>query len=149
MAMFDLRPVTLADAGRFVTQYHRHHRRLKRALFALGAFAGPRLVGVAVIARPVARFLDDGVTAEVARVATDGTKNACSFLYGAAWRAARAHGYRRMVTYTLPEEGGASLRGAGWRLIGEAGGGSWDRPSRRRTTRAPTQRKLRWEAPVC
>lgn len=85
-------------------------------------------------------------TAEVVRVATDGTRNACSMLYGAAWRACRALGYRRLVTYTLPEEGGASLRAAGWRLVGEAGGGSWSRKSRPRVDLHPTQQKMRWEA---
>lgn len=75
----------------------------------------------------------------------DDERNACSLLYGACWRAARAIGYRRLVTYTLPTEGGASLRGAGWTLIGEAGGGSWDRRSRARVDEHPTQVKLRWE----
>jgi hypothetical protein len=90
-------------------------------------------------------MLMDGWTAEVTRVATDGTRNACSILYGAAWRAARALGYRKLVTYTLPEEGGASLRGAGWTVIGEAGGGSWSRKDRPRIDTHPTQAKLRWE----
>jgi hypothetical protein len=90
-------------------------------------------------------MLQDGYTAEVTRLATDGTRNACSALYGAAWRAARAIGYRRMISYTLPEEGGASLRGAGWRLVGEAGGGSWSRASRARVDTHPTGTKLRWE----
>lgn len=80
------------------------------------------------------------------RLATDGTRNACSMLYGACWRAARALGWRRLVTYTLPSEGGASLRAAGWRLLGEAGGGSWSCESRPRVDRHPTQTKLRWEA---
>ena len=101
--------------------------------------------GVAMVGRPVARHLDDGWTMEINRVATDGARNACSMLYAAAWRAARALGYRRVITYTLPEEGGASLRGAGWRLIGEAGGGSWSRRRRPRVDLAPTQTKLRWE----
>jgi hypothetical protein len=102
---------------------------------------------VAIVGRPVARHLADGFTAEVTRLASDGTRNACSMLYGAAWRAARALGYRRLVTYTLAEERGASLRGAGWRLVGEAGGGSWNRPKvgRARVDMHPTQRKLRWE----
>jgi hypothetical protein len=104
------------------------------------------LCGVAIVGRPVARLLQDGYTAEVVRCCTDGTRNAPSMLYAAAWRACRALGYRRLLTYTLPSEGGASLRAAGWRLIGEAGGGSWDRPQRPRIDRHPTQKKLRWEA---
>jgi len=104
-----------------------------------------QIVGVCIVGRPVARMLTDGWTVEVLRVATDGTRNACSKLYGAAWRASRALGYRRLVTYTLPEEGGASLRGAGFTLIGEAGGGSWSRKDRPRVDLHPLQVKLRWE----
>jgi hypothetical protein len=106
------------------------------------------VVGVVILGRPVARRLDDGWTLEVTRCATDGTSNACSCLYGAAWRLAKSLGYRRLVTYTLPEEGGASLRGAGWTCVGEAGGGSWDRAERPRVDLHPTQTKLRWEAPL-
>ncbi len=98
-----------------------------------------------MIGRPVARHLQDGFTAEVTRVATDGARNACSMLYGAAWRAARAIGYRRLITYTLNTEPGESLRGAGFKCIGEAGGGSWNCPSRPRVDTHPTQMKLRWE----
>lgn len=90
-------------------------------------------------------MLDDGWTLEVSRVATDGTKNACSMLYRSSWRAAIALGFRRLVTYTLPEEGGASLRGAGFKLVGQAGGGSWSRTERPRVDTHPTQEKFRWE----
>jgi len=99
-----------------------------------------------IVGKPVARMLADGYTAEVTRLcAREGARNACSMLYAAAWRAARAMGYRRLVTYTLPEEGGASLRAAGWKFIGEAGGGSWSRKERPRVDTHPTQMKLRWE----
>lgn len=87
------------------------------------------------------------MTLEITRVATDGTKNACSALYGAARRATFALGYTRLLTYTLPEEGGSSLRAAGYRLVGEAGGGSWSRTSRPRVDMHPLQQKLRWEVP--
>jgi len=90
-------------------------------------------------------MLDDGWTLEVNRVATDGTKNACSMLYAAAWRTARAMGYRKLITYSLPEEGGASLRGASWKCIGECGGGTWNRKSRPRVDLHPQQTKLKWE----
>ncbi|HEY8377412.1 MAG TPA: XF1762 family protein [Nannocystis sp.] len=103
------------------------------------------IVGIVIVGRPMSRMLDDGWTAEVTRCCTDGTRNVPSMLYGAAWRAARAMGYRRLVTDTLPEEGGASLRAAGWRLIGEAGGGSWHREGRPRVDLHPTRTKLRWE----
>jgi hypothetical protein len=68
-------------------------------------------------------------------------------LYGAAWRAAKAMGYRRMITYTLPEEGGASIRASGWTLIGQRGGGNWNTPSRPRidTDQLLRGQKLLWE----
>jgi len=94
----------------------------------------------------VSRMLDNGLTAEVIRVASDGTRNACSFLYGAAKRAAQAMGYRKVLTYTLIEEGGASLRAVGWNRVGVAGGGSWSRPSRPEVDHHPLQQKIRWEA---
>jgi len=139
-------PVTITDAKAFIEQHHRHHRAPVSGLFAVGCARGNLVVGVAIVGRPSARMLQDGWTCEVIRVATDGSRNACSMLYGAAWRAARSLGYKRCITYTLPEEGGASLRGAGWKCIGEAGGGSWHRKDRPRVDKHPTQVKLRWEA---
>lgn len=138
-------PMPQDEAFAFVAAHHRHHNPPVGALFCIGATDGESVVGVVIVGRPVARHLQDGWTAEVTRLATDGTKNACSMLYGAAWRAARAIGYRRVVTYTLPEEGGASLRAANWKCIGEAGGGSWSSKSRPRVDKHPTQTKLRWE----
>lgn len=148
MSRIDVAPITLRNANAYVAERHRHHRPARGCLFCIAAVSietGGDVVGVAIVGRPVARALQDGYTAEVVRLCTDGTRNACSPLYGAAWRAARAIGYRRLVTYTLPEEGGASLRGAGWTLVGEAGGCSWSRPSRPREDKAPTQTKFRWE----
>lgn len=147
----EVAPITLRNANAYVAERHRHHRPVRGCLFciaAVGIETGGDVVGVAIVGRPVARNLQDGYTAEVVRLCTDGTRNACSLLYGAAWRAARAIGYRRLVTYTLHDEGGASLRGAGWTLVGEAGGGSWSRPSRPREDKAPVQMKLRWERAV-
>ncbi len=139
-------PMTLREANAFVLRHHRHHKPARGCKFAIGcADADGEIHGVAIVGRPVSRRLDDGWTVEVNRVATDGAKNACSMLYGAAWRAARAMGYRRAVTYTLPQEGGTSLRAAGWRLIGEAGGGQWGTKNRPRVTDHP-EIKLRWEA---
>lgn len=143
--MLELTPITLREARAFVTQIHRHHRAPQGGIFAVAVSEGGQLHGVAIVGRPVARNASDGWTAEVTRVATDGERNACSMLYRAAWRAVRAMGYRRLVTYTLPTEGGASLRGAGFTLIGEAGGGSWSRDSRPRVDMHPQQGKLRWE----
>jgi hypothetical protein len=149
-----LAPCSRDEANAFVEQHHRHHGRVAGHIFALACVAsvdepGGRVelvVGVAIVGRPVARGLQDGLTAEVTRVATDGTRNACSFLYGASWRAARSLGYRKLVTYTLAAEGGASLRAAGWRVVGEVRAESWSRPSRPRVDKTPLQKKLRWEA---
>lgn len=145
--MLSLSPITQREAFAFVAAHHRHHRPPRGYLFALAAIAGDRVVGVAIVGRPVARHLQDGWTAEVLRLCTDGTRNACSFLYGAAWRAARALGWRRLITYTLPEEGGASLRGAGWKEVGRTKDEGWSRPSRPRVDTHPTQAKIRWVCP--
>lgn len=138
-------PCSRDAADAYIVANHRHHGPTRGALFRIGATRGGELVGVVVVGRPSARLLQDGRTAEVTRLCTDGTRNACSFLYAAAWRAARALGWRRLVTYTLPEEGGSSLRAAGWQLIGETRGGSWSRRSRPRVDHL-TQPKLRWQA---
>ena len=139
-------PCDLSEANAFVELHHRHHGPVVGHKFSLAVAKGDTVCGVAIVGRPVARMLDDGLTLEITRVATDGTKDACSALYGAARRAAFALGYRRLVTYTLPSESGASLRGAGYRCIGEAGGGTWSCPSRPRVDKHPLQTKLRWEA---
>lgn len=141
-------PVSLDEANAFVAAHHRHHKPVVGHKFSIGVADGERVRGVAIIGRPVARMLDDGWTLEVNRCCTDGTRNACSMLYGAAWRAVRALGYRRLLTYTLPFEGGASLRAAGWRLIGERGGGNWNTPARPRvdTDELLRGQKCLWEA---
>lgn len=141
-----LTTVSLDEANRFVANLHRHHKPVVGHKFSLGASLADKLVGVAIVGRPVSRMRDDGVTLEVTRLCTDGTRNACSFLYGAAARAAFALGFTRIGTYTLPEEGGASLRATGWKLLGERGGGSWSRAARPREDKAPTAPKLLWEA---
>lgn len=142
----ELVPVTLREANAFVLRHHRNHGPSRGCICTLAVAEDGVIRGVAIVGRPVARRLQDSWTAEVNRVATDGAKNACSMLYGAAWRAVKALGYKRLVTYTLPEEGGASLRAAGWRCIGEAGGGNWNKKSRPRVDSEHQQLKLRWEA---
>lgn len=142
-------PITLREANAFVSLHHRHHKPARGCRFCLAVSikGSEEICGVAIVSRPVSRMLQDGWTAEVVRVATNGTKNACSALYGASWRAARAMGYRRLVTYTLPEEGGSSLRGAGWSVVNAtAGGGSWNRDNRPRVDLHPMQKKIRWQA---
>lgn len=139
-------PLGLKEANALVAQWHRHHKPVPGAKFALGVADDERVCGAAIVGRPVARMSDDGGTLEVNRLVTDGTRNACSKLYAAAWKAATALGYKRLITYTLPEEGGASLRASGWKCIGERGGGSWSRGSRPRVDLHPLQAKLLWEA---
>jgi hypothetical protein len=143
----ELVPLTLRAANSFVALHHRHHGPSRGHRFSLGVRSFGRLVGVAILGRPVSRMLDDGETCEVLRLCTDGTANACSFLYGASRRAARALGYRRLIAYTLETEGGASLKAAGWRQTAVTDGGVWSRPSRPRADVHPTCPKRRWEAP--
>lgn len=142
-------PVNLDEANAFVEALHRHHKPVPGAKFCIAAVNGDKIVGVVIVGRPVARNSDNGLTLEVNRCCTDGTKNACSMLYGAAWRVAKNLGYERLITYTLPSEGGASLRASGWKLIGERGGGNWNVPSRPRidTSELLRGQKLLWEAP--
>lgn len=145
--MLELVPVSISDARAFVGQVHRHHPPPVSGKFAIGVGSAGEMVGVAIVGRPVSRMLDDGWTVEVTRVAVrDGFRNACSMLYGAAWRAARAMGFRRCVTYTLDSEAGTSLKAAGWKIVGEVRGRSWSCTSRPRVDRHPLQGKLRWEA---
>ena len=139
-------PCSLREANAFVLAHHRHHDPARGCKFTLAVAEGETIRGIAIVGRPVSRHMDDGWTLEVNRVATDGAMNACSMLYGASWRAAKAIGYHKLITYTLPEEGGASLRAAGWICIGEAGGGKWSCTSRPRVDTHPLQTKLCWEA---
>lgn len=145
MKQLELVPISLEEANEFVRNHHRHNAVVPGAKFCVACANGKEIVGVAIVGRPIARHADDGWTLEVNRVATDGTRNANSFLYGAVRRAAWALGYKRLITYTLPEESGASLRAAGYRLIGAAGGGTWNRESRPRIDTHPTQEKLKWQ----
>lgn len=128
-------PVSFAAACAFVAEHHRHHKPPRGHKFSLGVADGDVLVGVAIVGRPVSRVIaaDPIPTLEVVRTATDGTRNANSKLYGHAWQAARNIGYRRLITYTQDGETGASLRAAGFRVIGERPArGGWDTPSRPR-----------------
>lgn len=145
--MLQIVPITLPEANAFVAKHHRHHKPVPGAKFCIAVSDEQKIVGVAIVGRPVARMADDGWTLEVNRTCTDGTKNANSMLYGACRRAGFALGYRRLITYTLPSESGVSLTAAGgWKCLGEAGGGSWSRPSRPRVDTHPLQVKLKWEA---
>lgn len=150
-----IRPITLREANAYVAQYHRHNIPTNGHKWSLACYEGDRLCGVAIAGQPIARRLDDGETIEVRRVCTDGTFNACSILYGACARVAKEMGYKRIITYTLVTEPGTSLKASGWKDMGEAGGVSWDVPSRpRKETQVtlfgeerkyPDCKKRRWE----
>ncbi len=141
----ELRPITRAEADAFIREHHRHHGAPVGALWRQAVHdASGRLVGVAVVGRPVARALDDGLTVEVTRLCTDGAANACSLLYAATRRAAIAKGYRRGLTYILASECGSTLRASGWSHLWNVNGRSWDCRSRPRTDKHPTEDKQAW-----
>lgn len=141
-----LQPLSITEAKRFIGEHHRHHPPPLSGLFAIGLNDGAAVVAVAVVGRPVARLNQDGYTAEVTRLCTNGTPHAASKLYAACWRAARAMGYRRLITYTLAREPGTSLRAAGWRELHRVKGRSWDTPSRPRVDKHPIEDKTLWAA---
>lgn len=144
-------PMTLAEANEFVRNFHRHNKPTAGHVFSIGVSDGDTLVGVAICGWPVARNLDDGMTLEVYRccVVDNAPKGVCSFLYSRAWRAACALGWSRLVTYTLQSESGASLRGAGWKIVNQspgATGKAWQNRPGREWQEVVGQAKFRWEA---
>lgn len=144
-------PMKISEAREFVNNFHRHNKAPLSGLFAVGVSDGEQLSGVAIVGRPVARLMDDGETAEVVRccVVDDGPKGACSFLYARCWQAAKALGWRRLITYTLQEESGASLRGAGWHVAAELKANNptaWQNRPGREWQPVVGQAKFRWEA---
>ena len=137
-------PLELSEANTLVRLWHRHHKPVPGHRFSIGALADSQLVGAAIVSRPVARMVDQGRVVEVARLVTNGHKNACSILYAAAARAAKAIGYDRIQTYILNSEHGSSLKAAGWWPVRETAGGSWTRQKRYRKDLHPLQVKLLW-----
>lgn len=147
MPGYKIKPVSLKVAQEFVRLHHRHNKPPVGHKFSVGLFQEDKLLGVAVAGRPVARMLDNGMTLEVTRTCTDGTRNANSMLYGAIVRAATALGYTKCITYTQHDESGASLRGAGWTPVKTMPANSgWDRPSRGRDDIGSAGvARVRWE----
>lgn len=139
-------PITQKEANAFVKQHHRHHKPVTGSIFQIAAAIEQNIVGVAIIGRPVSRQLDNGYTLEVNRLCTDGTYNACSILYSTSWRIAKNLGYTKLITYILITEKGTSLYASNWKLIGEAGGRSWNTNTRPRIDTHPTQKKLLFQA---
>jgi len=138
-------PITRAEAFAFIKERHRHHKPPVGSIFQIAVADDDKIIGVAVVGHPVARMSMDGYTADITRLCTDGSKNACSMLYSACWRAARAMGYLKLVTFILNTEPGTSLEAAGWRLVGECGGGTWSRKDRPPIDTHPLQPKLKFE----
>lgn len=138
--MLRIKPIDLKSANAFVLKNHRHNGKVLIHRFSISCYDEDRLCGVAIIGNPSARKLDDGKTVEIKRCCTDGTFNACSFLYSRAARVAKDLGFERIITYTLDEEGGASLRASGWKLDAEGVGGmnGWNMPSRPRIVKEVT-----------
>lgn len=137
-------PLELKEANAFADSMHRHHNPVHRDKFRVGCEKDGVLVGVAQVGRPVARGAQDGKTLEVVRLCTDGTKDVCSFLYSRCARIEKEMGYKKIITYILETEDGTSLKASGWSYEADTKGGSWDTPSRRRETKAPTCKKQRW-----
>ena len=141
-------PLTLAQLNAHVAAYHRHHKKVQGHRFSLGAWQdGNGMVGACSVGRPVARGCDPYTTAEVTRLVTDGTKNACSILYAAAARACQAMGFKRIQTYILEDELGTSLKASGWRFDGMTAGGDWNHSKAyagKRRTDQPQGPKQRW-----
>lgn len=142
-------PYSAAQA--FIVEHHRHQAYAPNARahkFSLALLDGWRICGVVMVCRPAARALDDGQRWEVARLCTDGARNACSRLYAAAWREARRQGCRVLGTYTLSTEPGTSLRAAGWQPVRRVRARQWSVPSRRRAQRVlHATHRIYWEAP--
>lgn len=142
--MLIIKPIHLAPAKEFVKKYHRHNIPPTGGKFAISCYDENRLCGVAICGRPIARALDNGETLEIYRNCTDGTKNACSKLYGACIRIAKNMGYKRVITYSLLSENGASLKASNFNFEGEAGGKNWTGERRRNYYVSPAEKKNRW-----
>lgn len=131
-----IKPISLKDANNYVENFHRHHRKTQGHKFSIGVYENEILHGVAIVGRPLSRYLDNGLTLEVLRLCTDGTKNACSILYSRCARIAREMGYEKIITYILEEESGVSLLASGWKVEKEnVGGGNWENCERRKDNR--------------
>ena len=136
--------VELKQANEFVAQWHRHHKPVVGHRFSIGCLYQDKIVGVAIVGRPVAR-LADKQTVEVTRLCTDGTPNACSYLYGATARAAKALGYEKIQTFILEHETAITLKAAGWTFEQISAGGQWKHTDGKpRRTDQPIVPKQRW-----
>ena len=138
-----IRPMTCGEASDFINKYHKPTKATARHKLSIGLYDNNKLGGCAVCGRPVSRYLDDGFTCEINRLCTDGTKNACSMLYGACCRVAKEMGYKKIITYILESENGASLKASNFICEGEAGGTHWT-GKRNKGQDIPKEMKIRW-----
>lgn len=148
--------LSIKEFNEYIAKHHRHHGPIRGDKFRVGCLSNGRLCGAASAGRPVSRYLDDGKTLEVLRLCTDGTKNACSFLYSRCARIAQELGYERIITYILETEIGSSLKASGWQLdAATCGGGHWNCATRPRSEGIKTETDLlgekiiKREAPTC
>jgi hypothetical protein len=145
MSKFQVKTISLAAANEYVARLHRHHKKVQGHKFSISAVQDGVVVGVAIVGRPVARRLDDGVSLEITRLCTDGTEHVCSFLYGAVARAGKALGYHRIGTFIREDEPGTSLKAAGWRFTNRTPGKSWSVKSRPREDKTELLPRSRYE----
>lgn len=145
MSRLTVVPITFQEACKFIQKYHSHHKSPRGWKFGCAVALDNNVVGIAMVGRPVNRHLDNGWTLEVTRCCTDRTPHVASKLYAACWRATRALGYQRLITYTLERETGTSLKAAGWKVLYKTKGGSWNCKARPRVDKAPTTPKRLWE----
>lgn len=139
----EIKPITFREACEYINKYHRHHKATVGCKFCVGLYKNEKMIGVAVCGRPVSRYLDDGITCEINRLCTDGTYNACSKLYGACCRIAKEMGYKRIITYILESESGASLKASNFTCEGKAGGTHWT-GKRNKGQDIPCEMKTKW-----
>lgn len=146
--MLTIVPISIKEANGYVDRWHRHNKPIRVARWACACVDHLGTIhGVAIFGTPSCTNLMDGLTGEILRVATDGTRNSCSILYGACRKAAFALGYTRVVTYTLHSESQASLKAVGFKLVDDnAGGSPWTNRKGRKAQAVSMIRKNRWEA---
>jgi len=154
-------PVQFKEACAFVDMLHRHHKKPQGHKFSIAATASSvkwdneeflnewpemlNVVGVAIVGRPVSRHMDDGQTLEITRLCTDGTRNACSFLYAHCWKIAQEKGFTKIITYILESESGKSVEAAGFKFMWRSTGGSWSSKVRPRIDKHPTVPKQMYQ----
>ena len=151
---FNVVPLSLKEANDFVTEHHRHNKKVAFHKFSIGAIYEDELVGVAIVGRTVARALDDQFVAEVLRVCIKdpAPKNACSFLYGRCWRIWQAMGGKKILTYTLPTESGSTMKALGWKNVHTTTprkkGSGWENREGRSWQPVIGKPKFRWEQEI-